>query len=112
LVASLSSLLSWDEIREKLAKMLNIYPGSLHAQYRFSTDSKGSYPYDLMNPEQLSSMLTILQPLVAPRCLASGCMSAPPRKPATVLIFNKPGPSDNLETGVQESGVRKVSHIT
>jgi hypothetical protein len=69
--------------------MFNIYPTSLHAQYRFSTKNKESLPLDLTSQTHLNTMLALLQPLVVPPLLASGVCSACKMKTVLVQIFNK-----------------------
>jgi len=83
------STTSWFELEHKLAKILDIYPTSLHAQYRFSTDNKESLPLDLTSPQNLQIMMTLLRPLVVPPILSNGRRSTRKMKPVTVQVFNK-----------------------
>jgi hypothetical protein len=41
------STILWADLQEKLCEILNIYPASLYAQYRLSTDAKASLPFGL-----------------------------------------------------------------
>jgi hypothetical protein len=88
-VEIVSSTISWFNLQQTLARILDIYPTSLHAQYRFSTDSKQMLPLDLTSPQHLNTLTTLLRPLVVPRLLANGRRSTRPMKAVTVHVFNK-----------------------
>lgn len=62
---------------------------SVHLQYRFSTDSKDSLPYNLRGEKDLQVMMKLLRPLVAPRMTKSGRISGVKKKEVTVQIFDK-----------------------
>lgn len=85
----LSSMLSWGDFQQKLAEALNIYPTSLRAQYRFSSENKDSLPCDLTSQQQFTTMLLRLRPLVVPAMLTNGQRSARKMKAVAVQIFNK-----------------------
>ena len=85
----ISSLAAWTGFHDKLAEMLNIFPTSLHAQYRFSTEHKESLPLDLTSEAQFNMMMSLLRPLVVPPRTATGRRSTRKMKPVVVQIFNK-----------------------
>ena len=78
------SAILWYQLEQKIAEMLNIYPTSLHAQYRFSTDNKESLPCDLTSAHHLGTMITLLCALVVPAILATGHCSTRQLKKVTV----------------------------
>jgi hypothetical protein len=90
IVDIVASTTSWFAFQERIAKHLNVYPSSLHIQYRFSTDSK-ALPCDLTSQDNLDTMITLLRPLVVPPLLANGRRSTRQMKAVTVQIFNKDG---------------------
>ncbi|KAI9460453.1 hypothetical protein F5148DRAFT_1286869 [Russula earlei] len=55
-----TSTIPWCMMQQMLAQHLNVYPSMLHAQYRFSTDPKGSLPLDLTTPVHFDTMITLL----------------------------------------------------
>lgn len=79
----------WTALKDKLAELLNVHPTTLHAQYRLSTDSKASLPFDLTSQTELNNLLNVLHPLVVPPILASGRRSTRRMKPVSVQISNK-----------------------
>jgi hypothetical protein len=85
----ISSTICWASLKYKIAKILDVFPETIHIQYRFSTDNKDSLPCDLMSHGHLITMLTLLQALVVPPLTKSGCPSAKKMKPVTVQIFNR-----------------------
>jgi hypothetical protein len=64
--------MSWVALQQKLAELFNIYPTLLQAQYRLSTEPKGSLPFDLASQDHLDSLCKNLRPLIVPRVLANG----------------------------------------
>ena len=66
------STILWPAMQDQLSRVLNIHPAMLHAQFQFSTDAKGSLPFDLTCFQDLQQLVTMIKPLVVPRCLANG----------------------------------------
>jgi hypothetical protein len=89
MVEIIASTTPWFLFQEKLAELFNVYPGLLHAQYRFSTDPKCSLPLDLTMQVHYEMLITLLRPLVVPQRLRSGKRSTRKMKPVTVQVFNK-----------------------
>jgi len=87
-IEPIQSNVSWVSLRERLAKLLDIYPSSLQVQYRLSTQPK-AHPYDLQHEQDLANMLRLIQPLIVPARLANGRRSTRKLKPLTVRVFNK-----------------------
>jgi hypothetical protein len=100
---TIKSSISWAELQNQLAATFNVYPGSLHAQYRLSNEAKGSLPLDLISKQHLNTLITFLRPLIVPAILANGQRSTRKKKAVTVQIFNKG------ETAQSGEGNRKVS---
>jgi hypothetical protein len=63
------------DLQEKLCKILNIYPASLHAQHQLSTDAKASLPFDLTSHQEFQQLIKMIPPLVVPPHLANGWRS-------------------------------------
>ena len=105
-VEIISSTTPWFSLQEKLAELFNIYPSSLHAQYRFSTDTKGSLPLDLNTQLHFNTMITLLRPLIVPPRLQSGKRSTWKMRQVTVQVFNK----DDVPLSAESRG-SKVSCI-
>ena len=78
----------WISLCEHLAKLLDIYPLSLQAQYRLSTGPK-DHAVDLQNEMDLKLMIMLVQPLIVPPLLVNGRCSTHKLKPVRVQIFNK-----------------------
>ncbi|KAI9508611.1 hypothetical protein F5148DRAFT_1148903 [Russula earlei] len=83
------STIPWFTLQQKLAQHLNVYPSALHAQYRLSTDPKGSLPLDLTTLEHFDTMIALLQPLVVPPCLQNGKRSTRKMKEVKVVVTNR-----------------------
>ena len=66
------STISWPAMQDQLSRVLNIHPAMLHAQFLFSTDAKGLLPFDLTFFQDLQQLVTMIEPLVVPHCLANG----------------------------------------
>jgi hypothetical protein len=100
-VEIIPSTISWIELHQKLARSLDIYPTSLHAQYRLSSDNKDSLPLDLNSWQNLTTLITLLRPLIVPPILANGHRSGRKMKPVTVHLFNKgDSPSSRSDSNV------------
>ena len=84
----IQSDIPWTSLREHLARLLDIYPSSLQAQYHLSTQPK-AFPLDLHTENDLKMMVTLVQPLIVPPLLASGWHSTWKMKPITIHIFSK-----------------------
>ena len=100
----MTSTIPWLTLQQKLAELFNLYPSSLHAQYRFSTDAKGSLPLDLTTRLHFDMMITLLQPLIIPPHLQSGKCSTWKMKPVMVQVFNK----DDEPLSTESRGGSKV----
>lgn len=87
-IETVSSDIHWVLLQERLAKALDIYPSSLHAQYRLSTQPK-ALPLDLQCENDMKMMFTLVRPLVVPPKLANGRRSTRTMKHVTIQIFNK-----------------------
>jgi hypothetical protein len=87
-IEAVSSDIPWVSLQERLAKALDIYPSSLQVQYRLSTQPK-ALPLDLQCKNDMEMMFMLVQPLVVPPLLASGCRSTRTMKHVTIQIFNK-----------------------
>ena len=87
-IEMIQSNVPWVSLRERLAQFLDIYPSSLQAQYRLSTQPK-ALPPDLQNENDLRMMLTLVRPLIVPPLLANGQRSTRKMKPVTIQIFNR-----------------------
>jgi hypothetical protein len=106
---TLQSSTSWDNVQDMVAQVLNIHPGSLQLQYRFSNEKSNSLPFDLRSDEDYSSMCKKLQPLVVPRILANGKPSKSIRKLVTVQLFNRGMEEVSGEKGVKVSRLGLVT---
>ena len=106
-VEIVSSTMPWFSLQEKLAELFNIYPASLRAQYRFSTDPKGSLPLDLNTQLHFNTMITLLRPLIVPPRLQSGKRSTRKMKPVAVQVYNK----DDVPLPAESRSSSKVSCI-
>jgi hypothetical protein len=84
----IQSKVAWTVLHQWLAKILDVYPTSLQAQYWLSTEPK-ALPFNLANENDLKMMLTLVKPLVVPPLLANGRRSTRKMKPVTVQVFNK-----------------------
>lgn len=91
---TMSSMTLWDDLRNKVAQVLNIFPGSLRLQYRFSNEQKASLPFDLDSDEAYKEMRDKLEPLVVPEILKSGKRSTRKKKLVTVQLFDKNAEGD------------------
>lgn len=99
-VEIVSSAITWNRLQHKVAEHLNIFPTSLDALYRLSTDNKKDLPCALTSQQHLDTLITLLRPLVVPPLLANGRHSTRRMKSVTVEVFNKdtetqPVPNDN-----------------
>jgi hypothetical protein len=87
-IQEIQSTITWTTLQEDLARLLDVYPSSLQAQYRLSTQPK-ALPLDLQTENDLNMMVTMLRPLIIPPLLQSGRRSTRQMKPVTVHIFNR-----------------------
>src|ERR1700676_1273306 len=101
------STILWPTLQQKLSEILNIYSASLHAQYRLSTDAKGSLPFDLTSSQDLRQLVKIIQPLVVPPRLANGKRSKKRMKEVIVSVSQK---GDSADFQAAKSGA-KVSQM-
>ena len=99
---TLPSYTSLDTLKDKVAQVLNLHPGSLQLQYRFSNEKSNVLPFDLVSIEDYHDMCDRLRCLVGPKILASGKPSKTPRKLVTVQLFNK-----SME-GILASGEKSI----
>ena len=106
-VEVVKSTILWFSLRAKLAEHFNVYPTALHAQYRLSTDAKGSLPVDLTSQQHLDSMVKMLRPLIVPPLLQNGKRSTRKMKAITVQVYNR----DDEQSAVQGQSGSKVSCI-
>jgi hypothetical protein len=87
-LTSIWSTTPWLKVQEMLSEMFNVYPTSLHAQYRLSTENKSALPFDLTSQSELTMMYDLLQPLIVPPLLANGKRSTRKMKDVKVQVFN------------------------
>ena len=87
-IQEIQSDATWTSLQEDLARLLDVYPSSLQAQYRLSTQPK-ALPLDLQTENDLKMMVAMLQPLIVPPLLQNGRRSTRQMKPVTVQIFNR-----------------------
>jgi hypothetical protein len=106
---TLPSYSSWDTLKDKVAQVLNLHPGSLKLQYRFSNEKSNALPFDLVSIEDYHTMCDQLKPLVVPKILASGKLSKMPRKLVMVQLFDKEGLPAGAEKGIKASNLCFVS---
>jgi hypothetical protein len=90
----IQSTITWSNLQQRLAEALDVYPTSLHAQYRLSTEPK-ALPFDLISQRNLDAMIALVRPLLVPALLANGLPSKRQLKNVTVQIFNK---GDNVSS--------------
>ena len=103
---TLPSFSSWDTLKDKVAEVLNLHPGSLRLQYRFSNEKSNALPFYLVSLEDYHAMCDQLKPLVVPKILASGKPSKTPRKLVMVQLFDKEGLPASAEKGIKASNLR------
>jgi hypothetical protein len=53
---TLPSFTSWDTLKDKVAQVFNLHPGSLQLQYRFSNEKSSSLPFDLISLNDYNEM--------------------------------------------------------
>ena len=87
-IQEIQSDVTWTSLQKDLARLLDVYPSSLQAQYRLSTQPK-ALPLDLQTENDLKMMVTLLWPLIIPLLLQSGRHLTRQIKPVTVHIFNR-----------------------
>jgi hypothetical protein len=85
----MNSTTTWPQLQQQLAEHLNIYPTSLHAVYRLSTDDKKALPCDLISQQHFDTLIMLLRKHSIPPRLASGHPSTQPKKHLTIQVFNK-----------------------
>lgn len=93
------STILWPDLQQKIAQILNIFPTSLHAQYRLSTEGKNALPFDLTSQSDLNVLHNMLRPLVIPPRKQNGQRSGRKMKEVKVQVFNK---GDTAQTTVAE----------
>lgn len=107
---TLPSSTSWDDLQDKVSQILNIHPGSLQLQYRFSNEKNNSLPFDLRSHVDYIEMRNQLRPFVVPKILSNGKLSKSVRKLVVVQLFNR---GTSMEGVSGEKGVNsKVSTVT
>ena len=99
----LPSLSTWDDLQDKVSQVLNIHPGSLQLQYRFSNENKNSLPFDLCSLDDYVEMCNQLRPHIVPRILSNGKPSKSARKLVVVQLFNRGMEGVSREKGVKVS---------
>jgi hypothetical protein len=104
-VEIVSSTTSWLALKDRLAKTLNMHPDSLHLQYRLSTDTSKSLPFDLTTFDHHDHLVKRLRPLIIPPRLANGSRSTRKRKPVSVQLFNKRSDGKGVQGGQGDSKV-------
>jgi len=106
---TLPSYTSWNTLKDRVAQVFNIHPGSLQLQYRFSNEKSNSLPFDLVSLDDYNEMRDQLRPHVVPKILANGKPSKSARKLVTVQLFDK-GMEEVPVSG--EKGVKVSSYLT
>jgi hypothetical protein len=104
---TLPSYTSLDTLKDKVAQIFNLHPGSLQLQYRFSNEKSNVLPFDLVSLEDYHDMCDQLKLLVGPKILANGKPSKTPRKKIMVQIFDKSmeGKLASGEKGIKASNI-------
>jgi len=69
---TLSSMTLWQDLCHKIAHVLNMFLDSLHLQYCFSNEKKGSLPFNLDSAKSYKEMRNKLEPLVISEILQNG----------------------------------------
>jgi hypothetical protein len=69
---ALPSTTPWNVLKDRVAQVFNIHPGSMQLQYRLSNEKPNSFPFDLISLEDYNEMRDQLRPFVVPKILASG----------------------------------------
>ena len=103
-IRNVSSMISWLKLKDILAQMFNIHQSSLHAQYRLSTDAKGSLPFELSDEDSLRVMVDMVHRVVMPNQLANGKTSRRQRKAPTIQVTNKSAQHTSSTNKVRYSG--------
>jgi hypothetical protein len=88
-IIALPSITPWDALKDRIAQVFNLHPGSMQLQYRFSNEKPNSLPFDLVSLDDYKEMRDHLRPFVVPKILASGKVSKSVRKVVMVHIFAK-----------------------
>jgi hypothetical protein len=100
---TLPSSTSWANLQDKISQVLNVHPGSLRLQYRFSNEKNNSLPFDLCSDDDYIEMRDKLGPFVLPKILANGKLSKSVRKLVVVQLFDKGTEGVSVEKGVKVS---------
>jgi hypothetical protein len=101
----IESNISWLDLQERLAQALNVYPASLHLQYRLSTDHPKSLPFELTSAKHLENLIMVLRPLIVPPLLANGWRSTRKMKSVLVQVF-----SEGDDAGVPQGDGKVRTH--
>lgn len=104
---TLPSFTSWDNLKDRVAQVLNRHPESLHLQYRFSNEKSNSLPFDLVSLTDYDEMRDKLKPFVIPKILANGKPSKSARKLVIVQLFDK-----GMEGVPQAAGGEKIVKVS
>jgi hypothetical protein len=88
-VLMVSSEVKWEELGEKIARILNVFTPNLRAQYTLSTDRKGAIPIPLTSQIDLDTLHERLVSLIFPGRNADGSRSRRKKKEVTVFVTDK-----------------------
>jgi len=76
-------------LEEKIARILDVHPVNLQAQYTLSSDRKDAIPISLTSEEDYTSLMARVRILGHPGYTATGKPSKRKRKEITVFVTNK-----------------------
>lgn len=102
---TLPSSTSWGDLQDKVAQILNIHPGSLQLQYRFSNEKNNLLPFDLRSHQDYDEMSDQLRPFIVPKILANGKVSKSVRKLVVVQLSNRGTEGVSSASGVKVSSL-------
>lgn len=102
-----SSKTKWEDLEEKIARILNIFTANLRAQYVLSIEPTGAIPIALTSQADLDELHERLIPLVVPPRNANGTVSKRKMKELTVKVTDK---GDDVNASASNGKVR-CSHI-
>ena len=103
-VITQSSMTTWAEFKENVAKILNIFTPNLHTQYVLSTEPANTIPIALTSDDDLAELHTRLVPLVIPPKNANGSKSKQKIKEVYVKITNKSKDISSSKTSSVSNG--------
>jgi len=79
----------WSDLEEEIARILNVHPAGLQAQYTLSSDRKDAIPIPLKFENDYASLMARVKTLGHPGFTAAGKPSKKKRKEITVFVTNK-----------------------